>query len=243
MNKYLKISFGALAIAALTGCGSSGVSPTPSEQPTSTTTVQSTSDSTTVLSADTTTTTNPTFQGLKAIGGADAGLGRVENGKYLYVYNGDDIDMTSNGITAGTVVSMNIGDTNTKTVIGGTTYSYSRFGAIAPSDDLSQAEVFYMGTKTTSMPATGSATYEGLVVEHDMSNTSASFNVDFGAKTIVGSAGDKSFTNGVITGADFAGDVSGNGQFQGSFFGNDAAELGGTGTSDGNAFSFGAKKL
>ncbi|MDY0195303.1 MAG: hypothetical protein RBR33_04475 [Sulfurovaceae bacterium] len=240
MNKYLKISFGALAIVALTGCGSSGVSPTPSEQPTSTTTVQSTSDSTTVSSADTT-TTDPTFQGLKAIGGADAGLGRVEDGKYLYVYNGGDVDITTNGIMAGTVFI--IDNRTTRTVIGGTTYSYSRFGAIAPSDDLSQAEVFYMGTKTTSMPATGSATYEGLVVEHDMSNTSASFNVDFGAKTIVGSAGDKSFTNGVITGADFAGDVSGSGQFQGSFFGNDAAELGGTGTSDGNAFSFGAKKI
>jgi hypothetical protein len=226
MKKYMKYSLILLSLTILTGCGGSG--PTPSEQPTTSTTV-------------TTPTTTETYQGVKAIGGANAGQGRVANGQYLYSYNGIDVDVTSSGMTAGSVVDMT--SNGRRTVIGGSTYSYSRFGAIAPASDLTQAEMFYMGTKTTNVPTTGSANYNGRVIKDDLTNTVASFSVDFAQKTINGSAGDITFTNGAITGADFAGDVSGNGQFKGSFFGNGAAELGGTGSSNGNSFSFGAKKL
>lgn len=185
--------------------------------------------------------TTTSYQGLKGIGATNAGTATVSStGAYTYIYNGTSIDLTSTGISAGSVVSTTTG--GVKKVLGGSTYSYSRFGGIAPSTDLTKSEVFYVGTKTTTMPTTGTATYSGQVIDSSLANNAVTFNVNYGAKTITGATSTLNFTNGTITGSDFAGTVTGNGAFKGSFFGTNAAELGGTGTTAGNAFSFGAKK-
>ncbi len=183
-----------------------------------------------------------TYQGLVGATGANAGTASVSNGVYTYSYNGTNITVTDpgNGIKAGGIAS--VSTNGTRIAYGGTTYSYSRFGAISPSSDTSQSQVYYVGTKTETMPIVGSATYTGRVVDNTLANSSATFNVDYGAKTISGSTSALTFSNGTITGSDFTGTVSGNGQFNGSFFGPDAAELGGVGTTNGTAFAFGAKK-
>lgn len=230
MKLFTKSVLVSIALLSFTGCGggSGGGNNvvTPPATPTNNTSA---------------TTTTTSYQGLYGIDGTNAGSATISStGAYTYSYNGTSIDLTSAGISAGNVVSTTSG--GVKKVIGGSTYSYSRFGGIAPSTDLTKSEVFYVGTKTTTMPTTGTATYSGQVVDSSLANNAVTFNVDYGAKTITGSTSTLSFTNGTITGSDFAGTASGNGTFKGSFFGTNAAELGGTGTTAGNAFSFGAKK-
>lgn len=218
-----------IALLSFTGCGGGSGGGNDVVTPPSTAT------------SSTTTTTTTSYQGLYGVGAANAGTASVSStGAYTYNYNGTSIDLTSTGMSAGGVVSTTTG--GVKKVVGGSTYSYSRFGGIAPSTDLAKSEVFYVGTKTTTMPTTGTATYSGYVVDSSLANNAVNFNVDYGAKTITGSTSTLNFTNGTITGSDFAGTASGNGTFKGSFFGTNAAELGGTGTTAGNAFSFGAKK-
>ena len=226
-----------------------------------------------------TTPTNPsnpepskttTFQGLKEEGGELAGTARVDsNGKYIYTYKGIDVDVTYPGITAGTVIDMTVGDKTMQ--IGGSTYSYSRFGAISQKDDLTQMEVFYVGKQTASMPTTGTAAYNGLLIGSDIdelgisydnfSHAKVHFDVDYGAKIITGYSTDYEdgkieFNDGKIKGATFSGKVVykrepydfKDGLFAGSFFGPNAEELGGIGyvlrkENDRKvSFSFGAKK-
>lgn len=185
---------------------------------------------------------NVTYQGLTGATGAIAGTASVSNGVYTYSFNGTNVNVTNpgNGISAGGVATVSAN--GQKIAYGGTTYSYSRFGGIASTSDLTASQLYYVGTKTETMPMVGSATYTGKVVDNTLANSSATFNVDYGTKTISGSTSALTFSNGTITGSDFSGTVSGNGQFNGSFFGPDAAELGGVGTTNGTAFAFGAKK-
>lgn len=192
-------------------------------------------------STPTTPTTTTNYQGLYGVGATNAGTATVSStGAYTYGYNGTSIDLSPSGLSAANVISLT--SNGVKEVIGGSTYSYSRFGGVAPSTDLTKSQVFYVGTKTTTMPTTGTATYSGQVVDSSLANSAVTFNVNYGAKTITGTSSALTFSNGTISGSDFTGNVSGNGTFKGSFFGTNAAELGGTGTTAGNAFSFGAKK-
>ena len=174
--------------------------------------------------------------------------------------------MTSRGITAGTVVNLTV--SGNKQAIGGTTYAYSRFGAIGPIDNVEAGDVFYMGQKTVNMPASGVAVYKGLAIAAARDSKSfetgaVSFDVNFGSKTISGRVegdSDIRFEQAPISGNSFSGKltnvgyVQGNsylqdGSYSGSFFGPAAEELGGIGKfnpdvdgNDGGAFSFGAKK-
>lgn len=165
----------------------------------------------------------------------------VNNGEYSFTRNGHTISLNTPVMMAGKLLDLTDSKTSRK-VIGGSTYSYSRFGAIVSGQYLTQTEMFYVGEKTTNMPTKGTATYSGLVIDHNLTSDDVKFNVNFADKTISGTSSNLTFTDGKITGADFKGDVSGNGTFNGSFFGDAAAELGGVGTSNGKGFSFGAKK-
>jgi hypothetical protein len=83
-----------------------------------------------------------------------------------------------------------------KKVVGGSTYSYSRFGG-CPKYDLTKSS-FHVGTKTTTMPTTGTATYSGYVVDSSLANNAVNFNVDYGKNHWFNI--NIKFTNGTITG-------------------------------------------
>ena len=235
-----------LAILVLTACGSGGSG-------------SGVNNTGTTPSTPVVTTTNPSFQGVKADGTGTAGVAVVDAmGKYTYTYNGTVVDVTGTNLSSSTVANVIIGSLNQMQAIGGTQYSYMRFGGIAPKDQARKGDVFYVGKQTVNMPTTGIAVYKGLGVGSDGSSYFSfeplSFNVDFGAKTISGKADAYTefvFQTGKISGSQFSGNVSptiGGGTYSGSFFGPAAEELGGiakiNATEDDPAIniSFGAKK-
>ena len=246
----------AASTSVLFACGSSGSG--------SGATGPSTDGTTGGTSGGTTTPVNSVFQGAKMYDGVAAGTATYDaaKAKYTYNFNGTEMDVTSRGITAGTVVDMTVG--GNKQMIGGTTYAYSRFGAIGSVGDLNATDVFYVGQKTVNMPASGVAVYKGLMIGAADCNCvnivgfnygSVSFDVNFDAKTISGkSENGTRFEKAPISGNSFAGklsddgDSSAGGNYSGAFFGPTAEELGGIGKfidADGSAnaaFSFGAKK-
>ncbi len=251
MKNVYKMILLAASTSVLFACGSSGGGS------------GATGPSTGGTTGGTTTPTNSVFQGAKNLGGAAAGTATYDaaNAKYTYNFNGTEIDVTSRGITAGTVVDMTVGAN--KQMIGGTTYAYSRFGAIGPVGNLDAGDVFYVGQTTVNMPTSGVAVYKGLGIglpsgsgagSTSFAYAPVSFDVNFGAKTISGQVDGlpTRFNQAPITGNSFAGTLSNgtqSGSYAGSFFGPAAEELGGIGKfnidvdgNDNDVFSFGAKK-
>lgn len=206
-----------------------------------------------------------TYTGLDAATGEEAGVASVDGvddaAVYTYNFKGTPVDVTLNGLEADDFV--NTTEDVIARHIGGTTYSYSRFGVVASysamttEDHITDGEVFYVGQKTSSMPTTGTATYSGYLttlLDGEFSDATITFNVDYGESTIGGAITDGYvFDTGAIVGSDFSGTVSANsfdvvGAYHGSFFGPNAEELGGVGTIDGAGvenfgFSFGAQKI
>ncbi|MBS1174338.1 MAG: hypothetical protein H6R05_469 [Burkholderiaceae bacterium] len=256
MKRVYKMMLVAASVSVLFACGSGGSGSGATGPSAGGSTGGGTSGGTTTP----TTPTNSVFQGVKSLDGAAAGTATYDaaNAKYVYNFNGSQIDVTSRGITAGTVVDMTVG--GNKQMIGGTSYAYSRFGAIGPVGNLDASDVFYVGQKTVNMPTSGAAVYKGLVIGMKDGDGVAfdyapvSFDVNFGAKTISGKVEDDSairFEQAPISGNSFAGkllDDDKGGSYSGAFFGPAAQELGGIGKfnldADGEsgAFSFGAKK-
>ena len=250
MNRFGQLLSVSIVAVAFSACGGGGGS---SPAPSGTNTTPSTPSSPTTPTADN------SYYGIKSIDGSQAGEAYVSNsGAYIYTFQGQEIDITSPGIQANSFINISSG--GRELAIGGSSFSYARFGLVAPSADLSQTEIFYMGTKTTSMPTTGSAVYHGHCAQIDNdgveyyieadNDTTISFDVNYGNRTIIGTHDDTTL-NGTIQGSDFAGSIAGpeieSGLFAGSFFGTNAQELAGLGeltTTDGDYhnFSFGAKK-
>lgn len=180
-----------------------------------------------------------------------------DGAKYTYQYEGKTLDITLPSTKAGTVVSSTDGSGLT-TAVGGSTYSYSRFGSVFSKNQSSPSEVFSVGVPTSNMPTTGSAQYKGLLLGAGMTSDRQAFHtqfdVSFADKTLTGSGntvdGTKvyEFRDGKIAGNAFAGvfahpAAETAGTFAGQFFGPNAAELGGYAhAEDGYTFSFGAKK-
>lgn len=256
-----------MAVVFLTACGSggsgSGVSAPSSASSPSTvpSTVKPSANPVTPPSQPPVSTS--TFQGTKIVDGSGAGFAVADStGKYTYNYNGTVVDVTYKGISAGQLINLNVGDVNQ--VIGGSKYSYSRFGAIAPKGHAEKGEVFYMGQQTAQMPTTGEAVYKGLAIDRSVDGSTGvqafidlpvMFNVDFAKKTLSGSSEGNIyvFDSAAISGNHFTGNLKygqyATGSYSGAFFGPNAEELGGIGKfapdADGNdsgAFSFGAKK-
>ena len=180
-----------------------------------------------------------------------------DGAKYTYQYAGKTLDVTMPNVKSGTVVSTTDGSGLTTTV-GGTGYSYSRFGAIFAKGQALPAQVFSVGVPTSDMPTTGSAQYKGLLLGNGMSSERGAFytqfDVSFANKTLTGLGSTVDgvkvfeFRDGKILGNTFAGvfaqpAAETEGTFAGQFFGPNAAELGGYAhMEDGYTLSFGAKK-
>ncbi len=204
-----------------------------------------------------------TYTGLYAATGGEVGVASVnEDDEYTYFFNGVPVDVT----LSGTLPISGFVDTTGGGIarhIGGTTYSYSRFGVVAsfdnftPGDTYTNGEVFYVGQKTSSMPVTGTAIYSGYLTTlqgGEFNDATVTFSVDYAGNTISGNTLDgisMIFDEGIIIGSDFSGTVSSGtteivGGYHGSFFGPNAEELGGVGTFDNGGgtfgYSFGAKK-
>lgn len=142
-------------------------------------------------------------------------------------------------------------------ITSGTALSYSKFGFVADkeiSDEDSKGYkefLFYQGeiTPVASMPATGTATYQGYgLIKKDAADmkANAAFDVDFEKKTIAGklSNDNTSITlGGSIVGNQFGGNQDGY-AMTGAFFGPQADELAGRYTNADSTVSgvFGAKK-
>lgn len=182
------------------------------------------------------------------------------SGRYTYNYNGSVVDLSYTGQSGG---MLNFDLKGVNYVVGDSTYSYSRFGAVAPKDHAEKGEVFYMGQLTANMPTTGTAVYKGLAVDRGVTDAGIQnfnplpvmFNVDFAKKTLSGAAESNIyvFEPAAISGNRFSGDVKygqyTTGNYAGAFFGPNAEELGGIGKfkpdangNDAGAFSFGARK-
>lgn len=236
----MKLFYSSIIVSAtvlsFTACGGGGGSSSPYllSVPATTTTTTTTTAPTTPATAVASTTSSKSIKGLN--GGATTGGISSSGGTYTYNYNGTSVNVSPSGIVAGSILSMT--NNGIQYATGGTTYSYSRFGGVSTPADLTKSELYYIGTKTASMPTTGTATYSGKIIDNKLANSAATFNVDYGAKTINSTS---LSLNGNITGSDFAGTVTG-GTFNGSFFGPKAEELAGVGTTNGSGFSFGAKK-
>ncbi len=214
-----------------------------------------------------------TYTGLEVVEGKEAEVASVvgtgDDAVYTYNYQGTPIDVTLNGLEVDDFVRITGGDI--ALFVGGTSYSYSRFGVVASRFSLTgssitpaaaaplydNGEVFYVGQKTSSMPTTGIAKYTGdlttLSSNGDFYDGFVEFEVNYGGKTMEGTAtvfSQNMELDGTIDGSDFSGIMLSGpenvGSYHGSFFGPNAEELGGAGTfNDGGGtfgFSFGAKK-
>ncbi len=174
-----------------------------------------------------------TYTSLYVEGGGEAGVASVEGvdaaAVYTYNFKGTDVDVTLSGISAGTFYTSTEGAISKH--IGGTTYSYSRFGVVAAyysygGSSITPAataplyvdgEVFYVGQKTSSMPTTGTASYSGylttLSITGQFEDAPIGFDVNYGDKKIEGSLkepgsslfGETISFDGTIDGSDFSG--------------------------------------
>lgn len=79
---------------------------------------------------------------------------KSDGSSYTYEYGGQVLNVTLPNTKAQGLVSMTDGN-GLVTSVGGSTYSYSRFGAVFSDKNTSRAEVFSIGTPTENMPTTG----------------------------------------------------------------------------------------
>ncbi|GEM_PF-2753954 len=195
-----------------------------------------------------------------------------DHGAFTY-YNAitqKTISLNTPGITSGGIYNQNTADS--RLALGGTGYSYSRFGAYAlrqvptwSTDWSSITDIFSIGdiTPISGMPTTGTATYNGFAVSGKIAGNVSSamtFNVDFGTHTISGQTNalvvnfgrEVSLSTGTISGNTFSGiahsdahdGIVFNGKYSGRFYGPAAQELGGTAEFNNptQGFAFGGKK-
>lgn len=166
----------------------------------------------------------------------------------------------SNTATAGTSAISKIiinGQTieflpNTTNHITGTQFDYLRYGYVR-ADANSTPHLFAQGTVTTNVPTQGTASYNGFAVHvrtagtiPEITKPRASFEVDFGKKTITGKIHSAQVVDlvGNISSNKFSGTTSQGYNMNGYFYGNLASELGGTYRNNSGSVSgaFGAKK-
>lgn len=167
------------------------------------------------------------------------------------IINGRTVDFIPQGFNTNTI---NIQAGNMTRVGSGNSLTHSRYGYLV--EGAGTPHLFSQGNVTANaqMPSSGTATYIGnavhITVSQDGKNIStttptANFNVDFGAKTLTGqiNTAQRVELSGTIRSNTFSGTKNGV-TTNGYFFGDRAAELGGTyknadGTVSG---AYGAKK-
>lgn len=167
------------------------------------------------------------------------------------IINGKTVDFIPQGFNTGTI---NMVSGNMTRVGSGNSLTHSRYGYLV--ENAGTPHLFSQGNVTANaqMPNSGTATYTGnavhITVSQDGKNIrsttpTANFNVDFGAKTLTGqiNTAQRVELSGTIRSNTFSGTKNGV-TTNGYFFGDRAAELGGTyknadGTVSG---AYGAKK-
>ena len=150
------------------------------------------------------------IRGSKVATGADAGVASVvgtgDDAVYTYNYQGTPVDVTLDGLEANDFVR--ITEDGIGRYVGGTTYHYSRFGvvasvssspmsssSIAPAEyapGYENGEVFYVGQKTSSMPATGTEQHTAGMASTTLQGEDfhtmlpLTFSVNYGDRRILG---------------------------------------------------------
>lgn len=259
MKNVTKFSLTLLTGLILTACGSSGGSdnkPSQTETPSS----ENIHTSTTLPSNTDTSTSNATGKAL-IVSGEDANVKVTRT--TLTDSSLTKLDIEGKNITIGYESGIFAGNwleagSNSSTVYSCCgKYSNVRFGAYEgwPNEN---TYFFYKGTPTMNMPTAGVATYTGDSIISasddkfeqldDYVKGTASFNADFGAKTLTGELNHNGFQainiKANIAGNSFTGkasstDFSDTAEVEGKFYGTDAKELGGifdNGSTWGGAF-------
>lgn len=162
--------------------------------------------------------------------------------KYKIVLDGKDITIGFPGILSGSWAHLG----SLHTCCG--RYTDVRFGLVESANQNDDDILFYNGSPTQSMPTSGSATYNGHFImdavddiypyfdEKDFVTGTATFNADFGNKTLSGTLSEPALqpisVNAAINGNSFTGTAK-SGSFrttadvEGKFYGTNAKELGG----------------
>lgn len=165
------------------------------------------------------------------------------------IINGKTVDFIPQGFSTGTI---NMVSGNMTRIGSGNSLTHSRYGYIV--ENAGTPHLFSQGNTTTKMPQSGKATYAGnavnVTVSADGKNLStttptANFSVDFGAKTLTGQINNTTRVelSGTVNGNRFSGTKNGV-TTNGYFYGDNAAELGGTYKNTNGTVSgaYGAKK-
>lgn len=189
-------------------------------------------------------TTNNSIQGnimSVASGKANANTTTSSSAINKVVINGSEVDFYPAGFSSNTLMLM---ASNMQRVGGSSNLAYTRYGYIREGAS-GTPHLFAQGQVTTTMPTTGTATYQGNAAHLENGSVSlvgAKFNVDYGQKTLTGTVGTRDLS-ATISGNTFSGANNGL-STTGRFYGTNAAELGGTyKNGDGSiAGAYGAKK-
>ncbi|MBQ9682248.1 MAG: transferrin-binding protein-like solute binding protein [Neisseriaceae bacterium] len=161
---------------------------------------------------------------------ADHDDGYPQNRLNIMNLDGRNIEILPPNVS-GSIVETYEGSTGIRRTVGGN-LSYARYGVISYEKEKKDYS-FYQGIPSASIPKTGTATYKGGAVafrpaDRAVSKGTSSFNVDFAQKTVVGEIDTEKFGKVSLNGGikeDWGG--FGGGNFQGAFYGDNAAEMAG----------------
>ena len=182
----------------------------------------------------------------KAFGPAANSAGTAASGSDWHVLkvNGKEIPLQISGLTASNSLRANGKTENGNTYVFQPNLASSHAGIIRLNNN-AENYLFHQGLAATNLPSTGSATYKGSAYVESIaglgaSGGDASFNVDFGAKTINGSLTNQikyqnNGTTATLNGLNFNGTISGttftgkdgSTEFDGGFYGDAGKELSG----------------
>lgn len=184
--------------------------------------------------------------------GNNTAIGATKNIASI-VINGQAIDFIPAGFSVGSIDLRANNMARVGSGNNGRNLIHSYYGYLKEGTN-GTPHLFSQGNVTTAMPQSGKANYTGNAVNvstsadgksHAISTSTANFSVDFGAKTLTGqiNSANKVELAGTIKNNGFSGTKNGI-TTNGYFYGNNAAELGGTYKNANGTISgaYGAKK-
>lgn len=239
----LNVSLLSATMLALSACSGGGGGGSPIA-------VASTSPATPTVSATTDSSIQGNIRALTAQGQARANTTTTATTAVnKLVIDGKTIDFIPQGVTSN---SITITANNQARIGGSSNLTYTRYGYVKEGAN-GTPYLFAQGQVTAAMPTTGTAVYTGNAT-HVVSDANtpritqhnARFNVDYGKKTVTGTifAPTQVDLNATISGNKFSGTSTQGYRTDGHFYGNNAAELGGTYSNASGTISgaYGAKK-
>lgn len=239
--KKFALPLACVTVFGLSACGGSsggGVATTPTPIPTTPTTPQTPSAN---IKGSIMTVNNGRAGTVSAISNTATTVSATTKINQV-VINGQAVDFIPSGFTVGT---LNMRAGNMDRVGGSSNLAYTRYGYIREGVG-GTPHLFAQGVETTTMPTTGTATYTGKATHlqnGQVGLVDARFNVNYGTKNLTGTVGTTALS-ATITGNAFSGTHANGISTTGRFYGNNAAELGGTyrNANGSIAGAYGAKK-